>query len=313
MFLLVFIVIFVAGCATPAEQSVEPENMEATQTTPPSTPTFVPPTNTPSPTDTPEPTPIPGVQVYPIDSFSSGIPWLPLDEDNRPMSVYYGFNTEKAPFNNTLVRQAFAAAIDREVVAKESESFGFRNVDPATSLTPSDILGRNLYNEIGIPFDPTRAKELLEEAGYASTDDFPAVTLIVSTRTTASPGAYYRMAQTIVSMWQEYLGIEVEIEVIGNMPAYINRMKTNLPDMYQLGYGVDYMDPDNFLMGLFHSTAEGNFGHFSNSQYDYLVEQAARIEDPLDRLLLYIEAEKILTQDEAGIIPLFHALGYNQP
>ena len=310
--MLIFVLVFIAGCASPVEQAI-PEKVESTQTSLPSSPTPVPPTNTPSPTDTPEPTLIPGVQVYPVDSFSSGVPWLPLDEDNRPMTVYYGFNTEKAPFNNTLVRQAFAAAIDREVIANEAAGFGFQNVTPATSLTPSDILGRNLYNEIGIPFNPTRAKELLAEAGYINIEAFPKVKLIVYTRGEAAPGAYYRMAQTASNMWQEHLGIEVEIEVVGNIGTYINRLETNLPDMYQLGWGADYADPDNFLKELFHSDAERNYGHFSSNQYDNLVDQAAGIAYPEDRQLFYIEAEKILTQDEAGVIPLFHTLYYKQP
>ena len=51
------------------------------------------------------------------------------------MTVYYGFNCDKPPFDNALVRQAFAAAVDRDEIAKEAAGFKFRNVTPATSLT----------------------------------------------------------------------------------------------------------------------------------------------------------------------------------
>jgi hypothetical protein len=37
--------------------------------------------------------------VYPVSSLASGIPWLPLEEGEEPMTVYYGFNAEKPPFN----------------------------------------------------------------------------------------------------------------------------------------------------------------------------------------------------------------------
>jgi ABC-type oligopeptide transport system substrate-binding subunit len=225
------------------------------------------------------------------------------------MSVYYGFNVNNPPFNNALVRQAFAAAIDREQIAQEAAGFYFPNVTPATSLTPPQVLGRDLYGEVGIPFNPSKARDLLQQAGYTSVASFPSVTLFVSTRGEMAPGAYYRMAESIVSMWEIHLGIKVTIEVSAG--GYdINRLRTNPPEMYQLGWGADYNDPDNFLKGLFHSNNElnVNFGHFSNQEFDRLVEKAAMLNDPAERQLLYIQAEQILTEQEAGVIPLFHAI-----
>ena len=121
------------------------------------------------------------------------------------------------------------------------------------------------------------------------------------------------MAQTIVGMWQTYLGVKVEIEVVGNMNEYIDRLKTNPPHMYQLGWGADYNDPDNFLKTLFYSNSEYNFGHFSNQEFDDLVDEALKLSDPAARQLLYIQAEEILTEQEVGIIPLYHTLYYQQP
>lgn len=267
----------------------------------------------PTNTNTPEPTPIPGNQVYPVDTLGSSIPWLPLEKGNEPMIVYYAFNAQKPPFNKAIIRQAFAAAIDREQIAKEATGFKFRNVTPATSVTPPQTLGRDLYNVVGIPFNPAKAKDLLQQAGYSSGADFPSITLVVSTRGEASPGAYFRMAQTITGMWETYLGVKVEIEVIGDFGAYLNRLGTNPPSIFVVGWGADYNDPDNFLNTLFHSGNEMNSGRFSNREFDKLVEKAANLNDPAERQLIYIEAEKILTEQEAGVIPLFHTLFYRVP
>jgi oligopeptide transport system substrate-binding protein len=295
---------------------------QAAPATPTATVTTVP-TESPSPTstvtpihtntNTPEPTAIPGVQVYSVSSLGNSIPWLPLEEGKEPMSVYYGFNVNKPPFNDVLVRQAFAAAIDREQIAQEAAGFKFRNVTPATSLTPPQTLGRDLYGEIGIAFNPSKAKDLLQQAGYTNVTSFPSVTLVVSTRGEAAPGAYFRMAQTIAGMWETHLGVRVEIEAFGNMGTYINRLQTNLPDMYQLGWGADYNDPDNFLKTLFRSDSEFNYGRFDNQEFDRLVDEAASTSNPAERQLLYIQAEEILTEQEVGVIPLYHTLYYQQP
>ena len=270
-------------------------------------------TSTPVPTNTPEPTPIPGVQVYPASSLGKSNPWLPLDKGNIPMVVYYEFNLQKPPFNNVLIRQAFAAAIDREQIAQEATGFKFRNVKPATSLTPPEVLGRDLYGVVGMPFNPSKAKDLFQQAGYSSGENFPSVTLVVSTRGEASPGAYFRMAKTIVGMWETNLGVKVEIEVIGDFGAYNNRLKTNTPSIYVFGWGADYNDPDNFLKTLLYSSSEWNYGKYNNQEFDRLVDKAANLNDPAERQLLYIEAEKILTEQDAGIIPLFHTLFYAVP
>jgi ABC-type oligopeptide transport system substrate-binding subunit len=222
------------------------------------------------------------------------------------MSVYYGFNVEKPPFNNVLVRQAFAAAVDRELIAQKALEYNFRNVAPATSLTPSEILGRDLYNQVGIPFDPSSARELLQQAGYSEPTSFPPTTLLVSVRGRAAPGAYYQMAKMIVAMWETNLGLKVTIDT-AEIPAYRKRFATNAPHIYQLGWGADYNDPDNFLKALFHSGSEFNFAHFNSREFDRLVDEAARLIDPEKRLLLYIQAEQILTEAEVGIIPLYHS------
>lgn len=267
-----------------------------------------PPKATPIPTitNTAEPEPLPGVQVHPVSSLADSIPWLPFNEADRPMAVYYGFNLNKPPFNNVLVRQAFAAAVDREKIAEKSLEYYFRNAAPATTLTPPEILSRDLYNEIGIRFDPARARQLLQEAGYSSVESFPQTTLLVSTRGKAAPGAYFQMAKMIVEMWQTNLGIAVDIE-IAEVTGYPARFATDPPEIYQLGWVADYNDPDNFLNALFHSNNDVNYGRFSNEEFDQLVEQAAQLTDPEERLLLYIQAERILTEQDTAIIPLYHS------
>jgi oligopeptide transport system substrate-binding protein len=257
-------------------------------------------------TKTPEPTVVPGTELIPVSSFATMIPWLPPSERDLPMSVYYGFNLRKQPFDNLLVRQAFAAAVDRQAVADKALDYYFTGARPATTLTPYMVLGRDLYNQVGIPFDPGHAKALLVEAGYSGAESFPQVTLLVSTRGKGAPGAYYQMAKDIIAMWETHLGIQVDLEVV-EMDTFRSRMSTDPPELFWMGWVADYNDPDNYLKMLFHSGFQTNAGGFENDEFDRLVDQAAGSSDPQERLLLYIQAERILTEQQVALIPLYHS------
>jgi oligopeptide transport system substrate-binding protein len=74
--------------------------------------------------------------------------------------------------------------------------------------------------------------------------------------------------------------------------------------VHRAGWGADYPDPDNF-MKLFTSNSGNNHGRWKNPRYDQLLEQAARDQDVAKRRRLYDEAQKILTETDAAIAPLF--------
>jgi oligopeptide transport system substrate-binding protein len=275
------------------------------------TPSSVPPTVTltltPSPIPpTATPTPLPGVVVLPIDTLGKNIPWLPMDETARPGVHFVGFNTLRPPFNSALVRQAFAYAIDRQIIVDMAKKYKASNPNSATTLTPSETLGRDLYNEVGTRFDPQKAKELLTEAGYSDPLAFPAVTIVVNASGDIAPGARFNMANAMADMWQENLGVTVQVEVIKTFDDYGDRLKTNPPEMFWFGWVADVNDPDNFLREIFHSGSQYNYGKYSNSEYNQLVDRAARSKNPAERQELYILAERLLCETEAALIPLYH-------
>lgn len=85
----------------------------------------------------------------------------------RPVAL--GLNTVEGPFTDLRVRQAFAAATDREA-AVESAFHGVVPFEPNGSLSQSTP-----GYEAGVaddhPYDPSAAAELLDEAGWTGTDD----------------------------------------------------------------------------------------------------------------------------------------------
>jgi ABC-type oligopeptide transport system substrate-binding subunit len=73
-------------------------------------------------------------------------------------------------------------------------------------------------------------------------------------------------------------------------------------------WGADYPDPQNFLSQQLHSNVPNNNGHFANTEFDKLVDEADRLgdQDKIDqRLQLYNKAEQIAI-DQVGWLPLYY-------
>ena len=262
--------------------------------------------NSGSPTSVPTPMPLPGTLVFPLEAFDKTIPWLPLDKDAHLVVNYVGFNVIQPPFNDVLVRQAFVHAIDRQVLVDMAIKYKINDPRLATTLTPPETLGRDLYGKVGIGFDPQKAKELFGEAGYVEPSGFPTVTFLVSATGDVAPGARFNMATALAEMWQVHLGVTVQVQAL-NWNDFSNRLRTDPPDLYWMAWAADYNDPDNFLREIFLSDSQYNYSDFVNPEFDQLVNLAARSENPAERQELYIRAERLLCETEAAVIPVYHA------
>jgi oligopeptide transport system substrate-binding protein len=205
---------------------------------------------------------------------------------------YYGFNVTAPPFHDRRVRQAFARAIDKSEfphILKGGEL-------PANSWIPAGMFAAN--PDIGLTYDPAAARALLAEAGYPGGNGFPPVTATYDT----SP-VNTLIAENLQAQWKRSLGVTVALEN-QEWKVYLKRLQTLAPPLYRLGWGADYPDPDNF-MALFTSQSGNNYTGWGNARYDDLIARAASMPDPDRRRQLYDEAQRMLTEEDVPIIPLF--------
>ena len=213
---------------------------------------------------------------------------------NKPQlrGYYYGFNIKKPPFDNVLVRKALAHSINRSLVPKILKGGEL----PASSWIPKGMFG---YNEnIGSKFNPQKARSLLTKAGYADGKNFPKVTAIFNT------GDVNRLVgEFLQEQWKKHLNIDIQFES-QEWKVFLSRLDLDPPQIFRLGWGADFTDPDNF-MNLFISTSGNNRLRWANSRYDQLIAEGSTLKNLEDRKKIYDEAQKLLTEAEVPMIPLF--------
>ncbi|MDQ0430920.1 peptide/nickel transport system substrate-binding protein [Planomicrobium stackebrandtii] len=208
--------------------------------------------------------------------------------------AYLGFNVQKEPFDDPLVRRAISYAIDREaIISGIYEDYAIPAIGP---LAPG-IFGYT--DDIDtIEYNMDEAKSLLAEAGM---EEGFATTIW----TNDNP-----QRQAIAVLVQEALAelnIEASIEVL-EFGAYLDQTAAGEHDMFILGYSNPTGDADYQMYGLFHTEQIGNPGNrsfYSDSEVDELLDEGRRATDPEEREVIYAEVAQLLT-DDAPMAFLLH-------
>ena len=207
-------------------------------------------------------------------------------------TYFYRINTENETLSDVRVRKALAYSIDRQLLVDKVTQCG---QIPAYSFTPPGSNGYQPSTEI--PYDPVLAKQLLAEAGYSSDNPFPKLEILFNTNE-----GHRKVALAIQQMWQNELGIEVEL-VNQDWKVYLSREMVGDFQISRAGWIGDYEDPNTFL-DLMRPNRGNNKTGWENMDFDALVEEANTINDQEKRYELLYEAEKILI-DNMPIIPLY--------
>jgi oligopeptide transport system substrate-binding protein len=207
---------------------------------------------------------------------------------------YFGFNTQKPPFDNPKVRQAFAYALDRTYYPRLMQS-GQR---PLASWISPGLQGYNPH--IGLQFNPQKAKQLLAEAGYPNGKGFPPVSLSYQTVYDIR-----KEAEIAQYLWKKYLNVTVRLDNM-EWKMLLSRLNQDPPALFRMGWFADYPDADSF-MGVFLSNSGNNHTHWQNASYDQWVNQAATLTHIGQRQALYDKAQRLLLEQDTVVIPIYAA------
>ena len=213
---------------------------------------------------------------------------------NNFRTIY--LNVTRPPFDNKLVRQAVAYAIDEQAIV-DLALFGTGGVAATGTTVP---VGQ-YYAIESSPYngrDVEKAKALLVEAGVEN------VTFDLYVTSTYD---FLRTPAEIIQSNLAEAGITVNI-VAEDWNVYLPKVLEHDFSATILGESGQ-SDPDDFLYDVFRTDGGGNLGLYSNSELDILLDQGRQISDPEERKTLYLQAQELIL-DEAPQVFLFHSAQY---
>jgi ABC-type transport system substrate-binding protein len=203
-------------------------------------------------------------------------------------------NPTLEPFDDIQVRQAVAHAINRDAVVEAlTDGYGEARCQLFSANSPAyDEELDGLY-----PYDPDRARELLEEAGYDDGLEFRA---IIGSGATA----YVQFGELLQAQLAE-VGIEMDLELV-------DRART-LPMLYEedaapaapIGGGADAALTDVFIRNYLLEDGSFNAGDVELPEVRGLLEEAGAQADVEAARPMYQELNREVAEDLFQIIPVY--------
>jgi peptide/nickel transport system substrate-binding protein len=224
---------------------------------------------------------------------------------------YIALNHANPVLQDKRVRQALLLATDRETLVKQLVGGKF---PVAHSWVNPMELGFDA-NVTKYPFDPSRAKALLDQAGFKPGAGGIRVNaqgqrMSLEYMTTAGNKLRELIQQVLQNQWKQ-IGVEV---VIKNVPArtYFGETmkKQQFTGLAQLAFSST---PESLptvtlttagIPSAANNYAGQNYSHFSHPGMDKLVDGLQRELDPAKRKPIWSEMQKIYTE-ELPILPLY--------
>lgn len=206
--------------------------------------------------------------------------YLELMETGTPTVFALRFDTSIEPFDDVKVRQAFNYAIDRNALIEEIlGGYGI----PIATFQSELSFGYNPDLE-PYPYDPEKAKQLLQEAGVTEGTT-------VDVYIPGSDGNFKEITQA-VAFYLEQVGIKLNINTVDVTTLNSDLIPNgNAGGMYRNGWGGWTLDFDNTAYQMYHS---GEFWNptFYDEEIERLLEEQRNSVDQEEREAIF----KQLTQ-----------------
>jgi peptide/nickel transport system substrate-binding protein len=194
--------------------------------------------------------------------------------------VFVAFMPDRPPFNNVLLRQAVMYAIDREGLVKNVLG-GYGEV--AQSVYASGV--RFFEPQKPYPFDPDRARQLIKQSGFSTTQTLKFA--YPSGRTINDKAAGEAVAQML-----QNVGLKLELSNPEWGTFLDNYQKRRIYDFVMASMAPFNLDPDYALFPWFRSDVS-NIG-YRDAKTDTLLRQGAEALASTDQQKVYGQLQTTL-------------------
>lgn len=198
--------------------------------------------------------------------------------------------SDEPPFDDNRVRKAFKFAVDKEAMLKGAQN-GLGVVGQDTPISPAYQFHTDLPSR---EQDLDRAKELLEQAGYGDGLDLK----LFAANEPAVRVTYATLLQSQLSE----IGVNIEIEQV-SYDRYLSEIWSSAP--FYIGYYGMRFTEDGILYLLLHSEGSWNEAHWTDEEFDQVLNQARQTTETEQRAELYARAQEILHERGPYLISFF--------
>jgi peptide/nickel transport system substrate-binding protein len=216
---------------------------------------------------------------------------------------YMALNLHEPALADVRVRQAFAHAIDRRAIV---EYLRRGLATPADTLLPP-VSWAHAPDVVSFPYDPDRARALLDEAGYRDPDgEGPEPRMRLTLK--MSNEEFNRLQAAVIQQDLSRVGVVVDIRSY-EFATLLADVNTSNFQLYTLQWSQGALADPDILRRVFHSNqappAGFNRGFYSNPRVDALLDEAYASTEHDRRRELYREVQRIVAQD-VPYISLWH-------
>jgi peptide/nickel transport system substrate-binding protein len=205
---------------------------------------------------------------------------------------YLAMNLRDPILKNLAVRQALAYAIDRTPLI---HYLWHDMARPANSVLPPQHWAYDAKAK-DYPYDPAKARQLLDEAGFRAGKDGVRFRLVMKTSTDEST----RLLCAVLQQQLREVGIALEIRSFEFATFYADVVRGAF-QLYSLRWvGGSNQDPDIFE-NVFDTASfaprRANRGYYSNPEVDRLIAEGRRSVDQKERTAAYVAIQETLNRE----------------